>query len=293
MWLDSNWVAEEKYDGDRRIAQFVPAILGSRVRFTGTRESVDGTGFVEKTDNLPHLNRAPDSLKGTVLDGEMTAPFAKDFPGGKSKYVTAIMGSGALKAIAKQERAGWLTYVVFDCLYFQGMDVRGMTLDARRSYVLKALALWEKEYAVLVKKHTGDKQAYFKQILRAGGEGVILKNIHHTYGNEKLWVKVKGEWTADVVITGFEPGKGKYSGTLGALVFAQYVGKQLTKMGTCSGMTDTLRDQIWHEKARYDGWVIEVVHNGREPTGAFRHPRFSRFRPDKSPKDCIYREGET
>jgi ATP-dependent DNA ligase len=39
-------------------------------------------------------------------------------------------------------------------------------------------------------------------------EGLVFKHEDHTYGDEKLWVKLKKEATADVVVMGFEPGKG-------------------------------------------------------------------------------------
>jgi hypothetical protein len=36
------------------------------------------------------------------------------------------------------------------------------------------------------------------------------------------------------------------------------------------------------------GKVFRIKHNGREPTGAFRHPRFDCWRLDKDPHDCIW-----
>lgn len=310
MWTDPQWVAEEKFDGDRRIAQF----WGTSVRFTGTRESVDGTGFVEKTDNLPHLhtmvgwNKEAHKLEGTVLDGEIIAPFAKNLPGGKSKYVTAIMGSKPERAIELQKQHGWLEYMVFDCLWYCGEDLRDKSLTTRRVYAARVVDKWANHYAKLVPqwpcapsrgalKPLLSAKERFEQILAGGGEGVILKHAAHVYGDEKLWVKVKGEWTADVVVMGFTPGKGKYAGSVGAIIFGQYRATKglvpdahLEEMGTCSGFDDALRGRLGSKDI---GKVIEICHNGREPTRAFRHPRFKRFRPDKSPKDCVYREGET
>lgn len=105
--------------------------------------------------------------------------------------------------------------------------------------------------------------------------GVLERSIKHT---------------SDVVITGYEPGKGKYAGTVGAIVFGQYLRNGgWTTLGTCSGMDDKLRRSLSHEDL---GKVIEIEHCGREPSGAFRHPQFKRFRPDKDPESCIYYEGE-
>jgi bifunctional non-homologous end joining protein LigD len=321
MWTDPQWVAEEKYDGDRRIAQF----CGELVRFTGTRESVDGSGYVEKSANIPHLSNdwqgpmtateiemshrparhSPRELVGTVLDGEIVCPETKGMSGGKSKYVTAVMGSLPERAIVLQGQNGWMEYMVFDCLWLMGKDVRDRPQIQRRDMARSVLKIWNNKYAKLVEQHK-NKKAALQEILYSGREGVILKHMDHTYGNEKLWVKVKGEWTADVVIMGYTRGKGKYANQVGAIIFGQHRAMSLKpgarnvygldRMGQCSGFDDETRrafTDVSKTQTKYIGKVIEIKHNGREPTGAFRHPRFKRFRPDKQPKDCIYREDET
>lgn len=294
MWYDPAWVAEEKYDGDRRIAQFC-GLTG--VRFTGTRESVDGTGFVEKSDNLPQMSGVcSQDLIGTILDGEIIAPFADKLPGGKSKYVTSIMGSAPAVALQKQREHGWLEYVVFDCLAFKGRSCVSATLQERRAEALKALSIWGSKYASIANQVADGKRAYYERIIKRGGEGVILKHRLHTYGNEKLWVKVKGEWTADVIVHSFTEGKGKYKGQIGAIVFSQYrkgVKDMPVIIGQCSGIDDVLRKDLTENTKRYSKRVFRIKHNGREPTGAFRHPRFDCWRDDKSPKDCVYDPNES
>lgn len=298
MWTDSTWSAENKYDGDRRIAQFV----GTRVRFTGTRESVDGTGFVEKTDNLSQLAGKgymtfKGGLDGTVLDGEIVAPFAKDLPGGESKYVTAIMGSLPERATALQKQHGWLEYMVFDCLWFRGADLRDHNLAWRRESANKAVVLWGNKYAKIVHAYT--KETEKRRAWESAKEGLVFKHGDHLYGNEKLWVKLKKEATADVVVMGFEPGKGKYKGQVGAIVFGQWHTQNsdgrsmLERFGACSGFDDALRLQMGTKPHYFKGRVMRIRHNGREPTGAFRHPRFDSWRDDKSHKDCVYDPEET
>lgn len=292
LWTDPAWSAENKYDGDRRIAQF----CGLGVRFTGTRESVDGTGFVEKTENIPHLSSANQgrnqmALLGTVLDGEIVAPFAKDLPGGESKYVTAIMGSLPERAIALQKQHGWLEYMVFDCLWSCGQDVRGETLSARRIYVNSALREWSNKYAKLV---PWVESAAYKEVLwKRAKEGLVFKHEDHLYGNERLWVKLKKEATADVVVEGFKPGKGKNAGKVGAIYIGQYRDFKLWRCGSVRGFSDALMNDATAHPKKYLGRVLRIRHNGREPTGAFRHPRFDSWRDDKSPKDCVYDPEET
>lgn len=295
IWAATDWAAELKYDGDRRIAQF----CGARVRFTGTRESVDGSGFVEKTDNLPHLRELAgtkwEDMLGTVLDGEIVVPDDKSLKGGKSKYVTSIMGSNPAEAVRKQQANGWLAYMVFDCLWFKGQDLRKTPLRDRRERIKMALREWGNPHAHLSEQVVGaNKEKYFKTCLAQGEEGVVLKHLDSLYGQENMWVKVKGEWTADVVVTGFEPGRGKYADQVGAIEFSQYYEPKSAYrvVGFCSGFDDALRLLLTKHPKRYLWRVMEIAHNGREPTGRFRHPRFKRFREDKSPKDCVYREDE-
>lgn len=299
LWTDPSYVAEEKYDGDRRIAQF----CGKVIRFTGTRESVDGTGFVEKTGCLPHLSGLGESsdamraalrtLEGTVLDGEVVPPLGKEIRGGRSKYVTSIMGSKPDEALRKQREGGFLCYAVFDCLFWKGTDVRHDTFVHRQHLALRAVRAWGNSYVSHVESYTACKREYYDLIIKQGGEGVVLKRLDQKYGDESLWVKVKGEGTADVVVMGFKPGKGKYKNMAGAIIFGQFVTKDriesLDRLGTARGFTDA---QMRALSPKDMGRVFRVKHNGREPTGAFRHPRFDSWRDDKSPRDCVYREDE-
>lgn len=217
LYQNPGWYAEEKLDGDRRIAQFCSGTEATaNVRFTGRRVSdVDGK-LVEKTDCLPHLSgllpfvvpntprqAAPLSLIGTVLDGEIVV----DKPGARSKDVTSIIGSKPALAIQKQQERGWLVYTVFDCLFYKGTDVRDLPLHLRRCYVAKVLAEWENPYVREVRDSIMSgvpAEQLVTDIWARGGEGIILKDLNSTYGNEKAWVKVKREFTEDVVIIGYD-----------------------------------------------------------------------------------------
>jgi ATP-dependent DNA ligase len=358
MWDSPEWIAEEKYDGDRRIAQF----CGKVVRFTGRRKSVKDGLFVEKTDNVPHLSatmftnssgrfvpldslhqgakgqinivRPPAALEGTVLDGEMICVSPAEFPPGsmtaegKSKYVTSIMGSLPEEAIRKQIERGWLRYVVFDILFHKGKDLRGLPLYERQEYVAEALEEWGNPFvSASVSVGGKGKREFYEKVVKAGGEGVILKRKDHIYSDKQGWVKVKAQATADVVIMGFVPAKEmskkvngevsmtKYAklGLIGAIQCGQYevplnekgqvmrvilepgrlARTGLVEVATVSGMDDLLREEMTKNPKRFIGKVAEITHNGQEPTGRFRHPRFSRARDDKQATDCIYRENES
>jgi ATP-dependent DNA ligase len=346
LWTDPNWIAEEKYDGDRRIAQF----CGNVVRFTGRRISVKDGLFVEKTENVPHLSgltslgnkhargivgskAPPASLEGTVLDGEMVFLCASDLPkeeGGRSKYVTSIMGSLPEEAVRKQIERGWLRYVVFDCLRYKGKDITPLPYRNRRECAEAAVKEWGNPFAsisLLSGLMHHQRKGFYEKIVASGGEGVILKRLDAMYGDKSGWVKVKKTSTADVVIMGFIDAKKmsikkgedkatltKYAkaGLIGAVQVGQYevpIDEQgrvkrvnlkpgslnrvgLVEVATISGMDDALRADFTVAPGSFIGKVVEIEHNGREPTGRFRHPRFNRFRDDKKAIDCVVYEGE-
>lgn len=285
----SRWIVEVKYDGDRRIAQFCEDRL---VRFTGTRVSKKDGLMVEKTANLPHLNHHQGTLTGTVLDGELICTWS----GARSKDVASIMGSNRDVAIEKQLERGWLEYAVFDCLFYQGEDLRALPLQERKKYVESAVRVWNvhTEYAwSVVTNPMARANKIYDEVLKSGGEGVIYKNLDAPYGDERSWVKRKKVKTYDVVITGYDPGKGKYGLMVGAVKFGQYRAGKLLECGQCSGMDDAMRTELTRHPKRYLGTVMEITANDREESGKFRHPQFSRLRPDKNSKDCIYNPEES
>lgn len=335
LWKDPTWVAEEKLDGDRRIGQFVShPTLGCQVRFTGRRTSVVDGLLVEKTSNVPHLSgecfptgipthAISRDMVGTVLDGEFI------MEGGRSKDVTSIMGSLPERAIQLQTERGWIKWAVFDCLFYKGLDVRGHSLETRSIYLRQAMHEWGNRFAFIVPQISKNKEQFKDMMLEAGKEGIILKSLSSTYQSEKLWVKVKGELTEDVVIMGYDDPKPESTkvgatkatatklalkGWIGAVRFGQYrkvVPPELAKVesvepdnfhlirrkdgpyvlcycGSCSGMEDSLREELSNNKDNYLGAVVEIKANDREPTGKFRHPRWKAFREDKDHTDCLW-----
>jgi ATP-dependent DNA ligase len=317
MLSDSAYSAEIKLDGDRRIAQF----CGSVVRFTGRTLSKKDNLYVEKTDNVPHLalgtpgkrsERIIKELTGCVLDGEMIVE-PGSIPeldrGGRSKHTTSIMGSAPDVAIAKQEERGWLRYVVFDCLYYSGEDVRGAPQHHRRQQAADIVRRWANPYVTLSEEcpDSTDKAAWLTQLYEAGEEGMILKNVNAEYGDRSAWVKVKRQMTVDAFIVGFDDPKQESKkkdgsvgitrlaerGLIGALRLAQIRDDEKWECATVSGMDDALREEISRNPEAFIGHVVEIEANGREPSGRFRHPRFNRFRPDKRPADCVYNPEES
>lgn len=305
MWNSRSTVAENKFDGSRYLLQVGPEIN----QFTSRHISKKTGNFVEKTNNLPHLRdltmRSDGlSLEGCVFDGEIVY---SDNLHSKSSDVTHIMGSLPDKAIALQGDLGKLDYYAFDILYDRGKDVRDLPYKTRREILVDYLVGLDSpsRHLKITPVVTEDKEEFYRSIIEAGGEGVILKDINAKYGDH--WAKVKRKATYDVVIMGYEDpiqitkktsgemsiSKFAENNWIGAIRFGQYFGGKLIEFGTCSGIDEALREELSTNGNKYIGKVIEIEAQERiSKTGRFRHPRFLRFRPDKNAESCVYRAGE-
>lgn len=115
-------------------------------------------------------------------------------------------------------------------------------------------------------------QAELKRATDRGIEGLVLRQ-----GN--YWMKVKPEETHDVVITGFNEGRGRHRGRLGFINTA--------KGAVGSGFSDAERHSLWSEAmaGRLIGQKVEVSCMEFTSNGQFRHPFFVRMRPDKIAED--------
>jgi hypothetical protein len=98
LLADPEWWAEEKFDGDRRICQFLP----EAARFTGRVVSKKDGLLVEKTGNLPHLAMARPALVGTVLDGEIVCAD----PRARSRDVTSPSWGARPPSRSRSSRSG-------------------------------------------------------------------------------------------------------------------------------------------------------------------------------------------
>ena len=95
--------------------------------------------------------------------------------------------------------------------------------------------------------------------------------------------KMKPEISGDFKVIDVIEGKGKDAGRLGAFVI-EY--KDNT-VHVGSGLTDSIREEVWANPDKYIGKLIEVVYlceTRDEKTGltSIRLPRFKRFRFDKN-----------
>lgn len=281
-------LAEEKLDGHRGLLHFGSEL--GRPHLTGRRLSVKTGLLTEKAENVPHLCDAVaefaklKKLGYTVLDGEVLVK------GQNFESVQSVMGALAPKAIEWQRANGWMSYAVFDVLFYDGEDVRQIPLVERVNLtiqILEGLEPFADEFTKpqrLWFPRDGQVEEFFAEIVSAGGEGLVLKDMKAAYG--RGWTKLKKEQTYDVVVRGFTPGQGKYVGLIGAIEFGIFRDGLIQPLGRCSGMTDPQRRMFTEQQKQLVGSVMEVECSGVTAHGRLRHPRFVRLRPDKPAEQC-------
>jgi hypothetical protein len=104
-----------------------------------------------------------------------------------------------------------------------------------------------------------------QQALDSGFEGLVIRQ-------GDIWLKVVPLLMADIRITGYKEGKGKYKHTLGSIE---------TDYCNVSGMGDDTRRLLWDNKEYFRNKIIQVSYRERTVNGKLRFVAFERFRPDK------------
>ena len=287
------WLHEMKYDGYRILAR----IEHGRVRLL----SRNGRDW---TDNFPTIAKALGRLDvdRAFLDGE----------------VAVLLENGTTSFQALQNHLsglpeGQLTYLVFDCLHLNGLDLTGARLEERKRLLADLLESVPDAGALRYSDHVvGDGPAFFAQACRHGLEGIVskLRDAPYRSTRSREWLKVKCFKRQEVVIGGYTDPEGSRVG-LGALLAGVYEKGRLVyagKIGT--GFTEkTLREltsrlrALEREACPFASqpagvgrphWVkpelvAEVSFTEWTGDGRMRHPSFLGLRKDK-PATSVVRE---
>lgn len=275
-------VVQRKYDGERMLVHF----NGNETYCTSRRTSKKTGRYMENQDkiaNLPHLN-----LGYTVIDCE--------FYGDTWADAVGILHSLPERALQLQENTS-IHFAVFDCLFFDGVDIRDRPYELRLKYVYRLIAAlnyqchdsrfhFVKQYRV---NNVDDAMDFAKRYWDEGKEGVVMKPLGLKYYDKGMMLKIKRFETLDVVVCGYQEGRGKYQGTVGALYVGYYDKdtNNIVKISKVNCGTDADRF-MW--KQLFDnndaiGKVIEV--KCQEVTDkSLRHPVYMRLRDDKTKEMC-------
>jgi bifunctional non-homologous end joining protein LigD len=287
------WTYEFKWDGVRALA----VLSGGRGRFYARSGA-------ETTAAYPELSGLAGLVDDALLDGEVVVLDEAGHPS-----FTALAERMHVRDRARAARLAAslpITYMIFDLLRLNGVDLFGQPYAARRE-LLEQLDLTGGRW--LVPPSFPDGPATVAAATENQLEGVVAKRLESVYRpglRSPDWVKVKLDNTAEFAVGGWRPGVRRIGGLL---VGAPVPGGRLGFRGRVGGgigaaaerrlleVLEPLRTDdspfagdVPREDMRGAIWVrprlvVEVKYGNRTPDGRLRFPRFLRLRPDKRVED--------
>jgi DNA ligase D-like protein (predicted ligase) len=280
---DPEWIFERKLDGIRCIA----IRDGGPVRLLSRNDlSLNG--------RFPGVAEALDAQANSrfAIDGEVVA-----FEHGQTSFQRLGHPGAAI------------FYYVFDVLWLDGRDVRGLPLRERKALLRDALSF--DEGAIRLSAYRNEAgEAMFEEACKSGWEGVIAKRADSAYtpSRSRDWLKFKCEAGQELVIGGFTAPRGSREefGALlvgvydasGALRYAGKVGtgfdrallrslgerlRSLQREESPFADAPRFRDATWVEPSL----VGQIGFAEWTTAGRLRHPRFLGLRDDKAARSVV------
>ncbi len=292
---DPDWIFEVKWDGYRAIA----LMNGTEV----TLQSRNDKSFSEKFYSI--YNTLVKWNLHAVLDGEIIVI-----------NETGTSNFGALQNW-RSEADGELIFYIFDILWFDGHDLKGLPLMKRRE-ILKTLTI----PAENIRISEGFEQhgiELFESIKKIGLEGIIAKkkeSAYHENDRTRDWLKIKSHQRQEVVIGGYTLNEGSnklFSSLLvgvyksGKFIYTGKIGtgfnrkmqedliKKFKPLITKSAPFTAIPDINKPSRFRPDPpgakavWlkpklICEVSFTEMTSDGVMRHPSYEGLRIDKKPE---------
>ncbi len=200
-----DWLHEIKFDGYRALGR----MSGGRARIL-TRSGQDWT---ERFSALAReLERLP--VDEAVVDGEIVVLGAEGTSSFQALQQALSQGGG---------RQRDMVYYLFDLLYLDGYDMRGVALEERKR-LLGQLLPFSAAGPLRASEHLlGHGAVFHQEACRLGLEGIISKRRDSRYrgGRGRDWLKVKCQREQEFVIGGFTDPSGSRIG-FGALLLGVY-----------------------------------------------------------------------
>jgi bifunctional non-homologous end joining protein LigD len=280
-----NWVHEIKFDGYRLIAR----IENGEVRLL-TRTGKDWTEkfapIAKQLQNLP--------IQNGMLDGEVVVVNKE----GNSSFKE-------LQDALTNNNYDNMQYYLFDILFLDGEDLRGLPLIERKKQLQNILSN-EGDGRIFYSEHFEDVEKNFLQnICSMHLEGIVSKqkDAPYTSTRTRTWMKSKCIQRQEFIIVGFtnstDAGRGigalllgiyrngylEYSGKVGTgfdYAMSADLRKKLDKLkqpkpAFKKATSEIKRGAFWVEPKL----VCEVKYTEITPEGRLRHPVFEGLREDK------------
>ncbi len=262
--------AEPKYDGVRSLAIWDGEAIAFFSRtgkvFEGMRPIADAIAEKFALHEVPAM----------VLDGELMD---------KGNQFNKIVGDVHKKDFQAEDAV----YYVFDAISWEDFQADNDQRDYRERRMNLSQLAEDTELVYLpnvkvtpvrVMRNKEQIDTWAAEIMKAGGEGLIVKPLDGKYEKKRSysWLKIKGRVDFDALVIGTEAGEGKYEGKIGALV----IEVDGVEVSVGSGLTDAIRNLKPEDVINR---MMEGHYHEKTEADSLRHPVFDRFRDDKPPED--------
>ncbi|MGA5901073.1 non-homologous end-joining DNA ligase [Streptomyces venetus] len=296
---DARWAYETKQDGQRAVV-YLPGD-GSVLMRARSGEDITGA-YPELLPLGAALGPVPAVLDGEVLalDDEGRANF---------QLLQSRMGLAHAPARAARRAAEVPVHLVlFDVMHLAGRSLIRLPYARRRS-ALEDFGLagpsWSTPAAIV--GHGAEALAATRE---HGLEGLVCKRLDSVYEpgvRSRAWIKIRNMRTEDVLVGGWQPGKGRLTGLPGAVLVGQRAAGRLRYVGSVgTGWSEAERTELagllravatdacpFDPAPRAPGahWVVprlvgEVRYSTRTRDGRLRQPSWLRLRPDLAPGEA-------
>jgi bifunctional non-homologous end joining protein LigD len=206
------WAFEVKWDGYRLAVHIEPS--GVRILTRGGHDWTDRfPAIVAQAKRL--------SFSTAILDGEAVV-FDEQGRSDFGRLQQSLGGRGG-KPTSREA-----VFLAFDLLYFDGRDLTGTELSARR-HLLEGLVPAGGEDAIrLSEEIEADGDVLVRIACEHGLEGIIAKDRNTTYRSGRLgdWLKIKCIQSDGFLIVGYEKSAASFGG-IGRLLLAARKGNDL------------------------------------------------------------------
>jgi bifunctional non-homologous end joining protein LigD len=293
------WLYEVKWDGVRALCFIGGNQEDNQLRILSRSQKRCDQQYPELSVLPRHVNASQ-----AILDGEIAVLDEK----GRSSFslIQPRISVADANSVAHLSRSTPVNLFLFDLLYLDGYDLRGVPLQERKRLLSEIVTPSDRIH--VSDFFTVDGSAMLEAARANGLEGIVAKARSSKYEGRRSreWVKIKVVSSDDFVIGGFTHGERDY---FSSLVLGLYDGEKLTHAGQVgtgfnekslkeiyskleplitkkspfTGTVKALRDVTWIKPEL----VAEIKYLEFTPDGLLRAPVFIALRPDKDPKECL------
>lgn len=292
---EAGWMYEVKWDGVRVLCY----VEDGRVRLVSRSGNRMDRQYPELSV-LPHHVKA----RTAILDGEIVALDERGAP--SFERLQRRMHLADARAAASLARSEPVVLYVFDLLYADGCDLRGLPVEERKRRLRDLL---EPSATIRFSEHFDNGRDLLAAVRAQGIEGIVAKRLGSTYQSRRSgdWIKYKVHASDSFVLCGFTKGGRE---PFGALVLGVFEKGKLTWAGNVGTGFDRKMMETIHAKLaplatgtcplaphpnlpkKNVTWtrpelVCEVRYANWTADGRLRAPVFVGLRPEIDPRECV------